>query len=1036
MEPYVITDDYYLSSPYDSLHSPYDSYWLAFIDEKPLYLWDHLCTYVFINSINGNFTSISHSSPPEGYSMDFDSLSVSKEISIPSPDYTVPYSGLQVEENDHYYAVLFSGYGQNAEAPFWNHLSHMYCALKEKGFAEENIYVLSGDGTEGSGWWANTNMNLDNTGGDDIMNVPCTVNNLDSIFQLLETKLTEDDLLFIFATTHGGRDISDTGSSNLKLYQEEELWDTTFARILSGINCSQMIIPLYACYSGGLVDELMVQTHNEKRTVFAPVPWQYAYVRDLRFINVFGMDVFPYFLITAFRGSHPFSKNIPWNTDYKIGTHPGDTLIPFFDSTDFHPDYMVNYGNGDSTIQIGEAIYYTKQFDSQLPISGVINYDCGFEEDLLGLTGISGNINNTQTVTGNFIVGGDLILNDSATLTIADNCKFYIVNGDMTTNENSELILGDDLLIKNFQEKGLFLIEGDFVAGTGINFESFDSTNMKVGFNKSGINVELSECNFENVSLYGYTDTLTVNSSSIFTNSRIKGANHLIVDSTTFTTSSISMKAPGLSISSATITNSSFNLPHPDENSLVSLYRFATYHITGDTFANWNSSYAEGQHSVAIECSGTIGSSAMNNIKDNVFLSSENGYSNTNGILVYASIANILNNDIQNQNVGVMLTGSSQSILSGTPNFCNEETQVIINNNICQVYASEYSFPTEFIWNVIYHDTLTKCFVHHDIDPNFHHDSLIVVYNFWSDQHDPDSNLIPMGHYAYRPIYEPCSKSTIALTDANVLYQTGIDQIATGNYAIAKITFQEVVNLYPKTEQASNALKDIFNLESLTNNDFASLKTYYLSEDSIVGNERLERLGQNLANKCDEKLGNYEVAIDWYEDMIEYPPTLQDSVFAIIDLENCYSQMEIDSNLKSSSYVGKMAQYKLSTEKAHQDHRNELLALLLKQQRFHGSSDDECENIKSLKSAELLQNTPNPFNGITKISYHLLHESDVKFSIHNYNGQLIKTILVGMKPEGTHTTVFDASGLQSGIYFYSISINGYPTDSKKMTIIN
>lgn len=231
-------------------------------------------------------------------------------------------------------------------------------------------------------------------------------------------------------------------------------------------------------------------------------------------------------------------------------------------------------------------------------------------------------------------------------------------------------------------------------------------------------------------------------------------------------------------------------------------------------------------------------------------------------------------------------------------------------------------------------------------------------------------------------------------------------------------------------------MKDIFNLESLTNNDFASLKTYYLSEDSIVGNERLERLGQNLANKCDEKLGNYEVAIDWYEDMIEYPPTLQDSVFAIIDLENCYSQMEIDSNLKSSSYVGKMAQYKLSTEKAHQDHRNELLALLLKQQRFHGSSDDECENIKSLKSAELLQNTPNPFNGITKISYHLLHESDVKFSIHNYNGQLIKTILVGMKPEGTHTTIFDASGLQSGIYFYSISINGYPTDSKKMTIIN
>jgi hypothetical protein len=83
--------------------------------------------------------------------MDFDSLSVSKEIIIPSPDYSVPYAGLQVEENAHYYAVLFTGYGQNTEPAFWNHLSHMYCALIEKGFAEENIYVLSGDGTEGSG---------------------------------------------------------------------------------------------------------------------------------------------------------------------------------------------------------------------------------------------------------------------------------------------------------------------------------------------------------------------------------------------------------------------------------------------------------------------------------------------------------------------------------------------------------------------------------------------------------------------------------------------------------------------------------------------------------------------------------------------------------------------------------------------------------------------------------------------------------------------------------------------------------------------
>jgi tetratricopeptide (TPR) repeat protein len=425
----------------------------------------------------------------------------------------------------------------------------------------------------------------------------------------------------------------------------------------------------------------------------------------------------------------------------------------------------------------------------------------------------------------------------------------------------------------------------------------------------------------------------------------------------------------------------------------------------------------------------------MNNINENVFVSSENGYSNTNGILVYASIANIYNTNIQDQNVGVMLTGRSQSILAGTSNFCNEETQVIKNNNICQVYASEYSFPTEFIWNAIYHDTLTKCFVHHDINPNYHHDSVNVTLNYWSDQYNPYNNLIPLGHFYYDSIYDPCSKNVTAGSNAKSLYQSGVNQIADGNYTGAKSTFEELINDYPKTEQANFAMKDIFNLAPLTDNDFSSLRSYYLSTDSIVGNERLEKLGQNLANKCDEKLGNFSNAIDWYEDMIEDPPTLQDSVFAIIDLENCYLQMGIDTSLKSSAYVGRYPQYKQKTVKAHQDHRNKLLALLLKQSTLEEENNTETDNYELSKLAELKQNIPNPFKSSTQISYSLSIDSDVQLTVYNYNGQKLRTIHEGFKPKGAYTIIIDASGLQSGIYFYSISINGHTTDSKKMTLI-
>ncbi|MBN2172759.1 MAG: hypothetical protein JW731_01420 [Bacteroidales bacterium] len=56
-------------------------------------------------------------------------------------------------------------------------------------------------------------------------------------------------------------------------------------------------------------------------------------------------------------------------------------------------------------------------------------------------------------------------------------------------------------------------------------------------------------------------------------------------------------------------------------------------------------------------------------------------------------------------------------------------------------------------------------------------------------------------------------------------------------------------------------------------------------------------------------------------------------------------------------------------------------------------------------------------------------------NVYNYTGQLNRTINEGHKTKGTHFIDFDATGLKSGIYFYSISINGHNSDSKKMTVM-
>ena len=76
MEPAVLTDAYYVVSPYDSIEAPYSNYWLAFIDDFPMLYWEHSCTYVFINQINDNFTKVNYFLPPINYQIEMDSLSV------------------------------------------------------------------------------------------------------------------------------------------------------------------------------------------------------------------------------------------------------------------------------------------------------------------------------------------------------------------------------------------------------------------------------------------------------------------------------------------------------------------------------------------------------------------------------------------------------------------------------------------------------------------------------------------------------------------------------------------------------------------------------------------------------------------------------------------------------------------------------------------------------------------------------------------------------------------------------------------------
>jgi hypothetical protein len=79
------------------------------------------------------------------------------------------------------------------------------------------------------------------------------------------------------------------------------------------------------------------------------------------------------------------------------------------------------------------------------------------------------------------------------------------------------------------------------------------------------------------------------------------------------------------------------------------------------------------------------------------------------------------------------------------------------------------------------------------------------------------------------------------------------------------------------------------------------------------------------------------------------------------------------------------------------------------------------ENDNSIPAElKLFQNYPNPFNPATEISFAIKEKGNVKLTAYNSKGELVKVLFEGLKGKGMHIMHFDASGLDSGIYFYRL----------------
>ena len=1007
----------------ETITCTYANNWVFFVDDKPFANWMHDCRYIFVDASTGNYNIVNDDMFPVDLYTNFELINqITRPVVAGLPDYSVVPEDDPTENDAYKYAVLISTWDNQR---YWNNISVIYNTLIQKyGYQKENIYVHYYDGTSSFG------SDLDGPPSSNDIDADASKSQVQSRFAQLSNSLDHGSQLFVFMCGWSIQ-AEQIGLIDDPLYPTFLVPYTSaeLASDLEDIACSQMNFLLSFNYSGSFKDELSdFTTYNVEcpnRSINTSTSATKESYNEIHITNN-KYDEYVFYWSAAARGAYPVTDE-PWNESVPVGQFNIETYFPNMN----HPLDESADVNGDGYIQMEEAFDYADFYDTWSVDNCYFPYTPGLEEDpeevieipcqdpIMTLWGMAGVIKTTNTFDGHYIVGKKVTINNNGIVNIGNNSEFYFADNYSKIHSYGVLNIGtgcDFEGLDNVSWKGSVRVHNDCVFTIGSNTE-FD--NMRVEF--AGYPylsyMLFDHIKFNNSQVNGHIVSADVNDCEL-TNSTLEvyQCDDFSMDDCVFSYSSAYISGNNFTTTQSQAIINECNFSSNSTGTAVFMWDLPKYYFYNNSISNYSNGL-----DVSNSGDANVGNIFQNEISDN---------SNT-GVIIYNSHANFRWNNIHDNGTdGINLQHNSEIELYGNYSAKNvSQTQRFRDNGEFEIYTDLSSFPTLFKWNAI-------------IDENNHIDGyellycdtqlsteLDVRYNYWGlpSNFVPADDLYPHLDYTYNPVFKLIDDEASS-SEAETLFMTAETNFAEENYVAAQAEYQQVIEEYPTTKFANASVKHLYSVERFNNNDFNNLKQYFRSNNVILNHPELAKLADFFANKCDINLENWQTAISWFENEIQNPGSFADSLYAIIDLGNLYLLME-QSGYKSS-YTGTMTEYIPVSKDQYVENRNFLLSLLPQKQ-----NNQKPETIANLKEGELMQNVPNPFKGNTKIWYKLENESTIQLNIFNYTGQLIRTLNDGSKTKGTHFIDFNSSGLKNGIYFYSISINGMATDTKKMTIL-
>lgn len=941
---------------------------------------------------------------------------------------------LNLTKADTFAVLVGTGSDQaNTSKWYWGDMAMMYNILHEQNVPDANIFIHFADGnpeTTNETCW-NCVLDLDGDENDELIN-PATIADITTSIEQIEGLINEgDEFIFLYSGEGDDTLINGVLESKLLFWGGEDKMDDEIISDWINVLTGKKTMIISADYSGGFInnaveDEIMVFTSTgihegnvpdvENKTY--PEIWESGYI----------YSEFLYYFLSAVRGWFPPDFQPPATYGFQVGQK--EFQRPW--ASEINPDM-----DSDGITSMEEAYHYAVWQNTWSPFGEIHVHDDFTSIDDDGYyyyerpaASLFYSSDETIIWAGKKFFSHDIVIN--ADLEIQPGTEIYVypytnligsqfdetVRSSITLNGNTNSIMGSDYQITFTSTYRNGNWQGRQWSGIIINEGETNIRNVNIDFPMLGIKIQNSPLTtIENVGIQYWDYGVEINNSIVNINS---------ISITKFENDGYGIIQYGgmLQISNSRIQGSEIGLSSifPEQLRLEESTISHTYEYGIQLY--------RGNQVLLNGC--WVDENGIN----------QESHSSGAGVLLFGSSPIMKGNTIEyNVPIGLASFHNSHPILNSYLGGLNQ----IFDSYSNDAGENDTNLGVEIFFRGLSFPLLSNG--HNDIydDDGFliSHDGayspfqLDVRYNYWGSENPIWSDILYQPElFRYNPFdREPNVPETVEMSATQNLFQNALEYEQDENWSEALTLYESLVNDYPDSAESIASIERMLLCTKEMNGDLTVLQNTFDELGVNSSNPYIRKSAKNNAAQCDVAEMDYTDAIDRLVEIMTTSETVDDSLYALIDILLVLKYMDASGESSAGRIAGLPEEISFlpSTPKAMDLKITNTLEEVMRR------SDLNKPSRLTPTQFTLHPVFPNPFNNTTTIQFDLPATSKVKLTVHDVSGRTIATLIRETLNPGTKKIRWNGNdqngnSLSSGVYFISLS-NSEIVQSQKMILL-